>query len=196
VNNERPPRGGGQTGGEAAGRAGVLREILRAARNRLGKITRDPLLLRLLDVYSRTLAEDREVLVGVLEREVSLRAMSAANARKTGNGVKLGVNVTRVNPNARLYVRVLEPSPAPRYVSREEMMQVTLGMARAMYLTLSTTEHESDWRAGIRDGLARLSPSELAALDWVNRHMRELIDEATSSRAAVVNGADVGSKLG
>jgi len=196
VNDERPPRGGRQTGGAAADRPGVLRETLRAARNLLGRITRDPLLLRLLDVYSRTPSEDREVLVGVLEREVSLRAMSAANARKTSNGVKLGINVTRINPNARLYVRVLEPGPAPPYVSREEMMQVTLRMGRATYLTLSTTEHESDWRAGIRDGLTRLPPHELAALDWVNRQMRELIDEATSSRAAVVNGADGASKLG
>jgi hypothetical protein len=170
----------------------VLRETLRAARNLLRKLTGDPLLLRLLDVYSRTPAEDREVLVGVLEREVSLRAMSAANARTTRDGFQLGIGVTRINPNARLYVRVLEPSPAPRYVSREEMMQATLRLARATYLTLSTTEHESDWRQGIRDGLAHLPPHELAAVDWVNRRMRELIDEASSSTAFVPDEAGVG----
>src|SRR5262249_49794254 len=76
VNDEKPPRDGGQTGGEAAGHTGVLRETLRAARNLLRKITGDPLLVRLLDVYSRTPAEDREVLIGVLEREVTWRRMS------------------------------------------------------------------------------------------------------------------------
>jgi len=196
VNNERPPRGGGQTGGEAAGHTGVLRETLRAARNLLGKITRDPLLLRILDVYSRTPVEDREILVGVLEREVSLRTMSVANARTTKDGVNVGLNVTRINPNARLYVRVLERTPAARYLSREEMMQASLRIARAAYLTLKTTEHESDWQAGVRDGLGRLSPDELAAVDWINRHMRELIDEVASSPAAVVNGVTVASKLG
>jgi len=76
------------------------------------------------------------------------------------------------------------------------MMQITLRMARATYLTLRTTEQESDWRAGVRDGLVRLPPKELAAVDWMNRSIRELIDEATSSRAAVANGSDVTSKLG
>ena len=196
MNDERPPRGGGQTGGEAPGHTGVLRETLRAALNLLRKVTRDPLLLRLLDVYSRTPAEDREVLVGVLEREVGLRTMSTANAHATNGGTNLGISVARLNPNARLYVRVLQPSPTARYVSRAEMMQATLRVARATYLTLSTTEHESDWQFGVRDGLARLSPHELAAVDWVNRHMRELIDEATSSAAAVANGTGVVSTLG
>ena len=196
MHDERPPRDGGQTGGEAAGHTGVLRETLRAARNLLRKITGDPLLLRLLDVYSRTPTEDREVLVGVLEREVTWRRMSRVNAHATSSDVNLGMSVTHINPNARLYVRVVEPSPDPPYVSREEMMQITLRMARATYLTLRTTEQESDWRAGVRDGLVRLPPKELAAVDWMNRSIRELIDEATSSRAAVANGSDVTSKLG
>lgn len=196
MNDERPPRDGEQTGGEATGQTGVLRETLRAARNLLRKITGDPLLLRLLDVYSRTPAEDREVLVGVLEREVTWRRMSPVNPHATTGDVNLGMSVTRINPNARLYVRVVEPSPDPPYVSREEMTRITLRMARATYLTLSTTEDESDWRAGVRDGLASLPPKELAAVDWMNRSIRELIDEATSSAAGVANGTGAGRTLG
>jgi len=196
VNDERPPRGGEQTDGETASHTGVLRETLRAACNLLRKITRDPLLLRLLDVYSRTPAEDREVLVGVLEREVTWRRMSAGNPHATADGVKLGMSVTHINPNARLYVRVVEPCPDRQYVSRKEMMQTTIRMARATYLTLSTTEHESDWRAGVRDALARLPPKELAAVDWMNRRIRELLDEATSSAAGVANGTRAGRTLG
>ena len=184
MNDDRTPRGGGHHGGEAAGRTGVLRETLRAARTLLRRLTNDPLLLRLLDVYSCTPAQDREVIVGVLEREVTLRRMSAANARASLNGLNMGVNVTRPNPNARLYVRVLEPATAAPYVSRQEMMLATLRMARATYLTLSTTPREGHWQAGIRDALAHLTPQELAAVDWVNRHMRELVDEALSSAAS------------
>jgi hypothetical protein len=165
-------------------RAGVLRETLRAARTLLRRLTSDPLLLRFLDVYSRTPAQDREVIVGVLEREVTLRRMSAANARATLNGINMGINVTRPNPNARLYVRVLEPGTSAPYVSREEMMHATLRVARATYLTLTTTPRDGQWQAGIRDALARLSPGELSAVDWVNRRMRELIDEALSAAGA------------
>jgi hypothetical protein len=162
----------------------VLRETLRAARTLLRRLTGDPLLLRLLDVYSRIPVPDREVIVGVLEREVTFRWMSAANARATLNGINMGINVTRPNPNARLYVRVLEPGPAAPYVSRVEMMHATLRVARATYLTLTTTSRDGQWQAGIGDALARLTPQELIAVDWVNRHMRELIDAALRAAAA------------
>jgi hypothetical protein len=189
VNNDGPPRGGGHQDGETAGGSGVLRETLRAARNLLRPITSDPLLLRLLDVYTRTPAQDRDVIVGVLEREVTLRRLSDANARSSSlGGGNPGITVTRPNPNARLYVRVLESSvPAP-YLSREEMMRATVRMARATYLTLATTAREGSSLSGIRDALARLSPEELAAVDWANRNMRELIDEAVSSAAAASTG--------
>jgi hypothetical protein len=188
VNKDGPPRGGEHQDGEAAGSSGVLRETLRAARNLLRRITSDPLLLRLLDVYARTPGQDREVIVGVLEREVTLRRLSDANARSSLSGVNPGITVTRPNPNARLYVRVLEPSVAAPYLSREEMMHATLRVARATYLTLTTTARDGNWQPGIRDALARLSPEELAAVDWVNRNMRELIDEAVSSAAAASTG--------
>jgi len=183
VNNDGPPRGGGHQDGEAAISGGVLRETLRAARNLLRRITSDALLLRLLDVYARTPAEDREVIVGVLEREVTLRRLSDANARSSLGGANPGITVTRPNPNARLYVRVLEPSAATPYLSREEMMHATLRVARATHLTLATTAREANWQSGIRDALARLSSEELAAVDWMNRNLRELIDEAISSAA-------------
>jgi hypothetical protein len=188
VNNDGPPRGGGHQDGEAAGDSGVLRETLRAARNLLRRITSDPLLLRLLEVYAQTPAQDREVIVGVLEREVTLRRLSGANARSAPSGANPGITVARPNPNARLYVRVLEPSVAAPYLSREEMMRTTLRMARATYLTVTTTACEGNWQPGIRDALARLSPEELAAVDWVNRNMRELIDEALPSAAAASTG--------
>ena len=187
MNSDGPPRGGGNQDGEAG--SGVLRETLRAARNLLRRITSDPLLLRLLDVYARTPGQDREVIVGVLEREVTLRRLSDANARSSLSGVNPGITVTRPNPNARLYVRVLEPSAVVPYLSREEMMHAALRVARATYLTLATTSREGNWQSGIRDALARLSPEELAGVDWVNRNMRELIDEATAAASTGVRAS-------
>src|SRR5262249_58950641 len=113
-----------------------------------------------------------------------------------GRGSRGGTSGAAPTRTAGLSAGARGRARPPPYVSREEMMQVPLRMGRATYLTLSTTEHESDWRAGIRDGLTRLPPHELAALDWVNRQMRELIDAATSSRAAVGDGARGASQLG
>jgi len=160
--------------GEAASHAGVLRETLRAARNLVRRIAGDSLLLRLLDVYSRTPEQDREVIVTVLEREVALRVLGSA---ATGTPIT-GLSLARPNPNARLYVRVLDRGDDTSYVSREEMMHATLRTVRALHLTLSTTEHSGEWEAGIRDALTRLSSEELEGVRWVNRRILELADDA------------------
>jgi hypothetical protein len=159
-----------------------LREALRAARYLLDSLRSDPLLLRLVDVYARMPREDREVIVTILDREVTLRRM--AKTSSPGRIPINSINVCRVNPNARLYVRVHEPGEGAPYLSREEMMNAMLRAARAMHLTLATTEPAGNWQAGIRDALERLSAAELEAVGWVNRHMLELVEEAAAREAA------------
>jgi len=172
-NGGGPTRGGAHRGGEAAGQTGVLRETLRAARNLLRRIAGDSLLLRLLDVYSRMPAQDREVIVTVLEREVSLRVLATATPHASTTGIRMA----RPNPNARLYVRVLDRNDDAPYVSREEMMHAMLRTVRALHLTLSTTEHSGEWEASVRDALARVSPAEIEGVKWVNRRLLALADE-------------------
>src|SRR5882724_10341854 len=82
----------------------ALRSLLSAAADLAGQIA-DPLLERLVAVFRRLPAEDREVIIGILEREAESREVGDATAGTTGLAL-------RPNPGARLYVRVIAPEPS------------------------------------------------------------------------------------
>ena len=66
----------------------------------------DPLYERWRRTYRRMPADDRETVVGVVEREVEMRNI----ARRSRDSVS-GFEVSRPNPNARLYVRAFGETP-------------------------------------------------------------------------------------
>lgn len=152
----------------------TLQALLSGALRAVGELEADPLFHRLLRVFSRMPSEDREVLLGVLEREVNLRLLGA----QASEGPLSGLDMPRPNPNARLYVRTVEGESGAPYLSREELMHATLRAARAMHQTLGSTPDDSTWESAFVDALAQLDDAERAAVSWTNRRMLALLDRA------------------
>jgi hypothetical protein len=146
----------------------VLRSLLDTAHDLVTKLNDEPLFARLVDVFSRMPADDREAIVGVLEREVETRLLS----------LEVAESMTRIalhpNPNARLYVRV---------VGQENTDEVeTLAFLRAAYsVQRSVDALDPDWRAMVLLGLRYMEPAARQRIDDFNRSMRDLLDEAARS---------------
>jgi len=152
----------------------TLQNVVASAAHIAQELTRDPLLARLVDVFARMPAEDRATIIGILEREVDMVVL----ARSSPSGPLSGINLTRPNPNARLYLRVTEKEP-PEYAGAEEIAQAVMRAARAMHRGLARSERERpNWETAIVEGLRRASADERAAVRAVHAHMLALVDEA------------------
>lgn len=135
--------------------------------------TTDLLLERWQRAYHRMPEQDRETVVGVLEREVELRNV----ARSSRDSVS-GFEISRPNPNARIYVRVFGETPT--YFSRDDVMRATLRAARV--ILISPPPH-ADWQEATLDAFRLLAPAERAALAKHNREMLELIARVETKSA-------------
>ena len=76
-------------------------------------LTEDPL-ARYLSVYRAMPDDDRETIIGVLEREIPGRHPSRGTEKPVGQA-------THVNPNARLYIRSHETEFDSRHFDFEQM---------------------------------------------------------------------------
>ena len=147
----------------------TLEHVLASAARIARDLADDAHLPRLLDVYARMPAEDRETVLNILEREVDLR-----NLAKDVPALS-GVQVARPNPNARLYFRVSDSDPPP-FVSPEE---ITQAVVRAAHVLRRAAERdgslEPSWRAAMLDGLRRVPSEERAMLRGYHQTMLELL---------------------
>lgn len=157
----------------------VLRELIDAAVGLAADLAADPLLDRLICVFGRMPAEDRETLLGVLEREVELRVLERTMSQEALSGLV----PSRPNPNARLYTRVVRGQEAVPYLSRDEMMLAIIRAGRAMHQTLATTTDDVGWRAVVAEALEHLGPEARAAVRWTNATMLALLDEIERPRS-------------
>ena len=150
----------------------TLQNVLASAARLAQDIAADPVLPRLLDIVRRMPAEDRETVVNVLEREVDLRNLS----KEAPSGSLSGLNVTKPNPNARLYFRVADNEPAP-YVAPEEIVQAVIRAARVLR---RASERGSDlgsvWEPAMIEGLRRIEPEERAMLRWYHQRILQILD--------------------
>jgi hypothetical protein len=158
--------------GNDPARFDVLRSLLATAHDLVQKLD-DPLFARLVDVFSRMPADDRELLVGVLEREVQTRLLSLEVAESL---TKIDLHPNR---NARLYVRVVGQD------ATEEVE--TLAFLRAAYsVQRSVDALDPDWRAMVLVALRQMEPAARAQIDAFNRAVRDLLDEAARSAPSSV----------
>jgi hypothetical protein len=109
----------------------------------------DPLLVRLLKVFHRLPGPDREVLIGVLEREAAWCSIVAQTTGTTGITV-------RPNPFASFYVQVVGPPP-PAEPSERDIDVIRVGIERLLHLVplLFDDSVHVQWNASARN-LARL----------------------------------------
>jgi hypothetical protein len=152
----------------------TLQDVLAAAARIATDLSEDALLPRLLDVFARTPAQDREAIVDILEREIDLRNLGK-DAAATALG---GPHAARVNPNARLYLRTADSEPPP-YVQPQELVQAVIRAARVVHRAAGRgRDFRALWGPSIVDGLQRLDAEERESLRSYHRTMLELLDDA------------------
>ncbi len=147
----------------------TLEDVLRTAVGLVREIGSDPLVGRLLAAFRALPVEDREVIVGVLEREARSREMARTTAES------LTGLVLRPNPNARLYVRVMDQEPVP------DRRRAVVAAVRAMRL-MHNGPLQGDWETEATAALRELEPDERASIEAFNRRMLELIAAASVPR--------------
>jgi hypothetical protein len=146
----------------------------------VAEVAADPLVSRLLSVFSAMPAQDRNTVVGVLEREVEFRRLTQGTEAVTGWQA-------RPNPRARLYTRAVGAGHEGPRVSRDEMVLAILRCARVMHLLLSP-DLRTPFRRATREAFALIESDERAALATV---MQELLDALAESARAETNGDPV-----
>ena len=153
----------------------TLQHVLASAARIAQDMADDPLLPRLIDVFSRMPVEDRETILMALEREVDLRNLS----REAPSAPFSGINVSRPNPNARLYLRVTDGDPPP-YISPEEIVQAVTRAARMVHRAgaRNSKDHFGTWAPAMVEGLRRVDRAERETLRWYHRTLLELLDAA------------------
>ncbi len=153
---------------------GTLQNVVASAARIAQDLLQDPLLARLLDIFGRMPPEDRQTIVDVLEREVDLRLLT----KEGKHGPMTGINVTRPNPTARLYFRVVDKETVP-YVSPEEIVQAVIRAAGVMHRAFQRgSDMQTIWEPAIVAGLQQVDPTERETLRWYYERMMTLVREA------------------
>lgn len=156
---------------------GALRDLLETAQllvADLGSMT-DPLALRLLQIFARVPAQDRTVIIDILEREVERRLLAETFADGT-TGIRL-----RPNPNARLYLRVIDREPE---LNAEEMLCGTV-RAFSMYHKAFQTIRE-DWVPTALEALRSLDPAARESVGRLARELAALVDQCDAEPGIAV----------
>jgi hypothetical protein len=147
----------------------TLESVLASAARIARDIADDPHLPRLLEVYRRMPAEDRETVLNILEREVDLRTLAKDAPALSG------VQIARPNPNARLYFRVSDSEPPP-FISPQEITQAVI---RAAHVLRRATERDrglaSSWRDAMVTGLKMVPSDQRETLRSYHETMLELL---------------------
>ena len=146
----------------------ALRALLTTAAHIVEAMAADPTRERFLHVYDKMPMQDRGVLLDVLEREVNFRLATR------DEGAALTGCAARINPNARLYMRVVQPMPkALPAMDHEQMVYSNLRSARIMRLVLTPGLHER-WRAALAEAFSMLDDDERADVARVARELLEV----------------------
>jgi hypothetical protein len=157
----------------------TVQALLRTAGKLLDEVITPPDSLRgrWERTFDRMPAEDRAVIVDVVEREVASRCIE----REGGPDGLTGFTLVRANPKARLYVRAFG---APvQYDTRDEVMRATLRAARMMRAV--PAEMQPDWAEATLEAFRQLEPAEREALARHNREMLALLERTvTESKKA------------
>jgi hypothetical protein len=148
-----------------------LSTLLKSAHMLVREYLDEPQRRRLLAVFERMPAEDRDAIVGVLEREVTVRLSAhGGNTRRTG--VR-----THVNPHAQLYLRSFEQMPKLEETQHDRMVQASLRSVAYMQMALAPEIHEV-WRTATVEAFSRLDDAQRAAAAAMLRESLELLERA------------------
>ncbi len=166
----------------ATGKIERLGTLLDSANELVTELLADPLLARLVRVFTRMPMEDREVILQVLEREVNVRLAS-----RNGGSAVTGIG-TAVNRNARLYVRVLERTPVDMSTDHDQLVYANLRVAGILRMLL-LPEFHGPWRAAALEAFGLLDAESRRAVATVAREALGLIAVVDTNAAAEAEAA-------
>jgi hypothetical protein len=158
----------------------ALRALLETARDLAARVDDDPTVGRLLRAFLTLSPEDREVVVGVLERGTAWRRIADGVADVTG--VEL-----RANPQARLFVRVVEPRDGVLPLEQEPP-EIMLGALRIMKQAalLLRPEVAERWRRPALEAFRMIDEAEREACVRLVRDVLELLAGALAADDAPI----------
>jgi hypothetical protein len=142
-----------------------LGTLLEAARGIMHELRDDPLFARLLDVFQRMPAGDREVVIGALEREVRTRTVSQQVADDLTQ-IEL-----RPNPHAKIYMRVVERAD-------ENPVEMLAFLRAANSIQRGIDALDPSWKAMVLMALRQIDPAGRASVKRFNETITELVAEA------------------
>jgi hypothetical protein len=157
----------------AATRLDALRAILTSAHDLAARLATDPLLERLLSVFSRLPDPDRSVILGVLERDATWCRIVEQTADSTGITV-------RANPHASLFVHVFDHALPSTEPLRRDIDVIRFGIERFIHLVplfFQDGVHEQ-WMASARELARDLDPELLAYTERLAREVLALVADA------------------
>ena len=174
--------------GDPKGDLEDLVATLTVAQSLVADLASDPLIPRFLRALKRIPAADRNVIIGVLERDATWCRIVDQTADSTGITV-------RANPHASLYVHVLEAVEAPSEPLRRDIDVIRSGIERFLYIAPLMLEEgvRAQWTVSARE-LARDAEPELrAAVAALAREVLALLAEVdaegTTPAAPVVSSS-------
>jgi len=148
----------------------MLASLLESAVDLLRQLSDDPMLSRLVKSYASLPREDRAFVAGVLEREVAFRLTTL------NGGDRLSGFGARANPNARLYLRVVQAAPerVPS-LSHDDIVYSSVRSARIMKLVLSPNLYDR-WRAATAEAFGILEDEDRRAVRAVVSELLAILD--------------------
>jgi hypothetical protein len=156
-------------------RLAALKALLTSARELAQTLESDPTLRRVLRALACLPPEDREILANALERGAASRRINDAFASL--NGVRL-----RVNPNPRLYLRVVDgATPATAELDEEDIVPDIFLLMRRLPLLLAP-QAQAAWHPALRSALEMLTaPQRETCLRFVDDVRALLVASAGES---------------
>lgn len=136
-----------------------LRITLEAALELVHELANDEQLRRIIAAFQHMPTQDRPVILGVLEREVTGRLLTRATEKPVGQS-------THPNPNARLYVRIHDSGFDRRLYDRDEMMISDVRGLRIACLIRKVPDIHAVWKDAMRE-----------AMDHVDEETRTIAEE-------------------
>ncbi len=143
----------------------TLKALIDSASNLIGELASDPTFARMVRAFAGIPAQDREAILGVLERELEVRRNADAAEDLTGLSL-------RPNPGARLYTRIIVDEPRP---DRGRAVLSALRAIRALSDAVKGTD--GAWKAIARQALVGLGPEERANIARFAAEVIKLVDE-------------------
>ena len=165
-----------------------LQAKLRAALDLVGELAGDPLLSRMIATFRAMPSEDRPVIVSILEREVLGRLISRGTERPIGES-------TRVNPNARLYVRALASDFDRRAFDRDGMMIADIRAMRIARLIRDVPDVRALFKEAMREALDHVDRDTWTVAEDLLHDVLACIADARAT-AGSTEAPDAGAEAG